>query len=182
MKQMGIDADIKQYTSAVLYAKAGTKGEKFDAVLAGWGWDYPDPFDFVDMLLNGNNIHETQNNNLAYFNVPAVNKKMDEAAKLVGDDATRPTATRRDDHDEVRTVGGIPPPQPEHVLLGADGSEVLRLPADLRARGPRCGVHQVEIERRAGSEQCGRGSRIGSLGRCDLPVGSPFDALESATA
>ncbi len=86
MKQLGIDADIKQYTSAVLYAKAGTKGEKFDAVLAGWGWDYPDPFDFVDVLLNGNNIHETQNNNLAYFNVPAVNKMMDEAAKLVGDE------------------------------------------------------------------------------------------------
>jgi len=85
MKQMGINADIKQYTSAVLYAKAGTKGEKFDAVLGGWGWDYPDPFDFLDVLLNGNNIHETQNNNLAYFNNPAMNKKMEEAAKLFGD-------------------------------------------------------------------------------------------------
>jgi ABC-type transport system substrate-binding protein len=85
MKQIGINADIKQYTSAVVYAKAGTKGEKFDAVLAGWGWDYPDPFDFVDVLLNGNNIHETQNNNLSYFNVPALNKQMDEAAALVGD-------------------------------------------------------------------------------------------------
>ena len=70
MKQIGINADIKQYTSAVLYAKAGTKGEKFDAVIGGWGWDYPDPFDFLDVLLNGNNIHETQNNNLAYFNNP----------------------------------------------------------------------------------------------------------------
>ena len=85
MKQIGINADIKQYTSAVLYAKSGTKGEKFDATLVGWGWDYPDPFDFVDVLLNGNNIHETQNNNVAYFNVPAMNKKMDDAAKLVGD-------------------------------------------------------------------------------------------------
>ena len=63
----------------------GDPFEKFDAVLAGWGWDYPDPFDFIDVLLNGNNIHETQNNNLAYFNVPAMNKKMDDAAKLVGD-------------------------------------------------------------------------------------------------
>ena len=114
MKQIGIDADIKQYTSAVLYAKAGTKGEKFDAAIAGWGWDYPDPFDFVDVLLNGNNIHETQNNNLAYFNVPAVNKKMDEAAKLVGDDALQGLRQyRRVDHHEVRTVGGIPPPQRE---------------------------------------------------------------------
>jgi peptide/nickel transport system substrate-binding protein len=86
MQQIGINADIKQYTSAVLYAKAGTKGEPFDAALAGWGWDYPDPFDFIDVLLNGNNIHDTQNNNLSYFNVAAVNKQMDAAAKLVGDD------------------------------------------------------------------------------------------------
>ena len=85
MKQIGINADIKQYTSAVVYAKAGTKGEKYDAALVGWGWDYPDPFDFIDVLLNGNNIHETQNNNLAYFNVPAMNKKMEDASKLVGD-------------------------------------------------------------------------------------------------
>jgi len=85
MKQLGINADIKQFTSAVLYAKAGTKGEKFDAAIAGWGWDYPDPFDFIDVLLNGENIHATQNNNLAYFNVPAVNKAMDKAATLTGD-------------------------------------------------------------------------------------------------
>src|SRR5262249_49675758 len=84
MKQIGLDADVKQYTSAVLYAKAGTKGEAFDAVLAGWGWDYPDPYDFIDILLNGNNIHETQNNNLAYFNDPKFNKEMETASKLTG--------------------------------------------------------------------------------------------------
>lgn len=85
LKQMGIDADIKQYTSAVLYAKAGTKGDKFDAVLGGWSWDYPDPYDFIDVLLNGENIHATQNNNLAYFDNPTINKKLDAAAKLFGD-------------------------------------------------------------------------------------------------
>jgi len=85
MKQLGFDTDVKQFTSAVLYAKAGTKGEPFDAVIAGWGWDYPDPFDFMDVLLNGNNIHQTQNNNLAYFNNPQMNAKMDNAAKLFGD-------------------------------------------------------------------------------------------------
>jgi len=37
------------------------------------------------VLLNGENIHATQNNNLAYFNVPAVNKAMDKAATLTGD-------------------------------------------------------------------------------------------------
>jgi peptide/nickel transport system substrate-binding protein len=85
LKQIGMDVDVKQFTSAVLYAKAGTKGEPFDAVIAGWGWDYPDPFDFMDVLLNGNNIHATQNNNLAYFNDPTINKKLNQAASLTGD-------------------------------------------------------------------------------------------------
>lgn len=83
-KQVGIDTDIKQFTSAVLYAKAGTKGEPFDMVSAGWGSDYPDPSDFLDVLLNGQNIHETNNNNLAYFNVPEVNTAMNKAALLSG--------------------------------------------------------------------------------------------------
>lgn len=86
MKQIGIDAQVKQFATAVMYAKAGTKGEPFDAVLAGWSADYPDPFDFLDVLLNGRNIHETNNNNLAYFDDPKYNKLLNDAAKLSGDD------------------------------------------------------------------------------------------------
>jgi peptide/nickel transport system substrate-binding protein len=85
LKQMGLDVDVKQYSSAVLYAKGGTKGEPFDAMIAGWGWDYPDPFDFMDVLLNGKNIHATQNQNFSYFNNPTINKKLDQAATLTGD-------------------------------------------------------------------------------------------------
>ena len=84
-KQIGVDTDIKQFTSAVLYAKAGTKGEAFDAALVGWGSDYPDASDFLDVLLNGQNIHDTNNNNLAYFNVPEVNTALNKAAVLGGD-------------------------------------------------------------------------------------------------
>ena len=83
-KQIGVDTDIKQFTSAVLYAKAGTKGEAYDAALAAWGSDYPDASDFLDVLLNGQNIHDTNNNNLAYFNEPAVNTALNKAAVLGG--------------------------------------------------------------------------------------------------
>ena len=38
----------------------------------GWFADYADPYDFIDILLNGENIHEANNNNLAYFNNPKV--------------------------------------------------------------------------------------------------------------
>ena len=38
----------------------------------------------MDVLLNGNNIHEANNNNRAYFNVPAINRKLEAAAQLTG--------------------------------------------------------------------------------------------------
>jgi ABC-type transport system substrate-binding protein len=85
LQQAGFQPDVKQFTSAVLYAKGGTKGEPFDIMFAGWSADYPDPFDFMDVLLNGKNIHATNNQNFSYFNNPTINAKLDAAAKMTGD-------------------------------------------------------------------------------------------------
>ena len=88
-KQIGIDTDIQLFTSAVLYSKAGTKGEAFDIASAAWGSDYPDASDFLDVLLNGQNIHATNNNNLAYFNQPDINAALNKAAVLSGADRAK---------------------------------------------------------------------------------------------
>jgi ABC-type oligopeptide transport system substrate-binding subunit len=85
LKQLGIDATVQQMATAVFYARAGTKGEAFDAAIGGWGWDYPDPYDFLDIFFNGKNIHDTNNNGLSYMNVPAINKALDKAASLNGE-------------------------------------------------------------------------------------------------
>ena len=87
LKQIGLDVEIKQFARAVQIAKEGTRGEPFDITSEGWIADYADPFDFIDVLLNGKNIHDSNNNNVAYFNDPSYNKKMDAAARLSG--ATR---------------------------------------------------------------------------------------------
>jgi ABC-type oligopeptide transport system substrate-binding subunit len=50
----------------------------------GWIADYADPFDFINVLLSGDSLHDSNNNNVAYFNDPAYNKKMAAAAKLSG--------------------------------------------------------------------------------------------------
>ena len=84
LKQIGLDVEIKQFARAVQIQKEGTRGEPFDMTSEGWIADYADPFDFIDILLNGKNIHDSNNNNIAYFNDPAYNKKMDAAAKLSG--------------------------------------------------------------------------------------------------
>jgi ABC-type transport system substrate-binding protein len=83
LAQIGINADIHQFPFAVRIQKEGHKGEPFDLDLQAWGSDYADPVDFLDILLNGNNIAPENNNNNAYFNVAEVNKKFELAASLL---------------------------------------------------------------------------------------------------
>jgi ABC-type transport system substrate-binding protein len=87
LKQIGLDVEIKQFARAVQIQKEGTRGEPFDITSEGWIADYADPFDFINVLLSGDSLHDSNNNNVAYFNDPAYNKKMAAAAKLSG--ATR---------------------------------------------------------------------------------------------
>jgi ABC-type oligopeptide transport system substrate-binding subunit len=82
--QMGCNVNIKLFQGFQLYVADGTKGEPFDAAIAGWNQDYPDPYDFIDILLNGQNIHAANNNNLAYLNVPKINRLMAAANRKIG--------------------------------------------------------------------------------------------------
>ena len=84
--QMGCDVWVKLFQGPQLYLEAGQQGADFDAALVVWNQDYPDPSDFLDTLLNGEHIHAANNNNLAYFNDPAINAKLDAANLLVGAD------------------------------------------------------------------------------------------------
>jgi peptide/nickel transport system substrate-binding protein len=84
LASFGINVDIKSFATGVMYRKAGTKGEPFDILTAGWGIDFNDPVDFVDVLMNGDNIHPTNNNNYSYFNNARYNKRMRAAARLYG--------------------------------------------------------------------------------------------------
>ena len=51
----------------------------------GWCSDYPDPYDWINILLYGGSRIQAENNvNYSYFNDPKWNKKMEKAARLVG--------------------------------------------------------------------------------------------------
>jgi peptide/nickel transport system substrate-binding protein len=82
---IGLDVEVKAYTFGVLIDKTGTRGEPFDLMSIGWFADYPDPYDFINILLDGRTIAAKNNVNVSYFNVPAYQKKMDAAARLAGD-------------------------------------------------------------------------------------------------
>jgi len=84
----GIHLNVTQLSTGVMYRRCGTKAEAasghFEVCDVGWVADYPDPFDFVDVLLNGHNIQDSGNNNYAYFNSSKYNAKMEAANKLFG--------------------------------------------------------------------------------------------------
>jgi ABC-type oligopeptide transport system substrate-binding subunit len=84
LKQIGLDVETKLFARAVQIEKEGTRGEPFDLTLEGWIADYADPYDFINVLLSGDNLHDSNNNNVAYFNDPSFNKKMTQASNLSG--------------------------------------------------------------------------------------------------
>ena len=83
-------------TEQVIETKEGQKVQTEKRVLPGyvlvnmdmtdeaWTADYADPFDFINVLLDGRNIQASNNNNYSYFNDPKYNQKMTAASLLSG--------------------------------------------------------------------------------------------------
>ncbi len=84
LKQIGVDVEIRQFDRVVQNEKAGTRGEPFDLTLEGWGMDYPDPSNFINVLLDGRRIQAEHNVNVSYFSNAAINRRMDRANSLSG--------------------------------------------------------------------------------------------------
>ncbi len=82
LKAIGLKVQVSQFTRAVQIQKEGIKGAEFDFTTEGWAADYADPSDFINVLLDGANIKAANNNNVAYFDDPAYNKKMASASLL----------------------------------------------------------------------------------------------------
>jgi ABC-type oligopeptide transport system substrate-binding subunit len=84
LKQIGLNVNTHLFARAVQIDKEGTRGEPFDITSEGWIADYADPYDFINVLLSGDSLHDSNNNNVAYFNDPKYNKLMNQAALLSG--------------------------------------------------------------------------------------------------
>jgi peptide/nickel transport system substrate-binding protein len=84
LKQLGCNVTTKPFQGYAMYTAAGVKGAPFDAAMSGWYQDYADGYDFFHILLDGRAIASSNNNNLAYFNEPSLNTKIDAANELSG--------------------------------------------------------------------------------------------------
>lgn len=85
LKAIGIDVTIRQFERAIQYQRQGIRGEPFDIAYDGWQADYADPYDFINVLLDGTRIRKANNVNFSYFDDPSFTEKMHAAARLAGD-------------------------------------------------------------------------------------------------
>ena len=84
LEAIGVDVEVRAFPLEVLFGKVATRGEPFDLATIGWGADYPDPADFLNLLLDGHSIQASGNVNYAYFDDPRYNRKLAAAARLTG--------------------------------------------------------------------------------------------------
>jgi len=85
LKQLGIELEVKYFEAAALLEKISTRGEPFDLARNGWGADYADGGSFFAPNLDGRSIQATGNLNVAYFDDPRTNARIDAANKLTGE-------------------------------------------------------------------------------------------------
>ena len=74
LKQIGVDVSIKLLPRAQQFVTARNRAQAtYDINWSAWGADYNDPYDFINILLDGTTIGPSANNNDAYYNSPKFN-------------------------------------------------------------------------------------------------------------
>jgi len=102
------DINMKGIPGAEIYDVMGVKGVDIDlGVSMGWCQDYPDPYDFINILLYGGFIQPENNVNYSYFNEKKWNKRMEAASRLVG--AKRIKAYSKLDADLMKNAAPMSP-------------------------------------------------------------------------
>jgi peptide/nickel transport system substrate-binding protein len=81
LNSIGLKAHEKIINSAVYWTTVGNQATKAQIGFADWFQDYPHPLDWFDVLLNGDRITDTHNNNYANFDDKAVNAKIEALKK-----------------------------------------------------------------------------------------------------
>jgi peptide/nickel transport system substrate-binding protein len=92
LNQIGINVEVRQFTRVVQNTRAATRGEPFDMTVEGWHADYPDPANFINVLLDGRRIQAENNVNTSYYRgqgTPRFYAKLDRAYRTAGSSRLR---------------------------------------------------------------------------------------------
>ena len=78
LKELGFKTELKVVNANNYFTVIGnTSTPNLDTGFGDWFEDYPHPNDFFDILLNGESIQTTNNENFSQTNVKALNEKID---------------------------------------------------------------------------------------------------------
>jgi peptide/nickel transport system substrate-binding protein len=77
LKAIGIELEIKQFPTPVLFQKAETPGEPYDIILVGWTPSYGDPLEVL-AIFDGRHVNNSRFNSLRY------NRLLDRASRMSG--------------------------------------------------------------------------------------------------
>jgi peptide/nickel transport system substrate-binding protein len=77
LNQIGLKAKLKVIDASIYWTTIGNQTTKAQIGFADWFQDYPHPLDWFDVLLNGQRITDTHNNNYSNFNNSGVNSTID---------------------------------------------------------------------------------------------------------
>ena len=82
LTKIGYKPKLHLLAHGVYFQTIGNQATKAQAGHTDWYQDYPHPLDWFDVLLNGNRITQTHNNNPGNVDVPSVNKEIDALKKI----------------------------------------------------------------------------------------------------
>ncbi|TML94358.1 MAG: hypothetical protein E6G03_13020 [Actinobacteria bacterium] len=81
LTKIGYKPKLHLLSHQVYFQTIGNQATKAQAMFTNWFQDYPHPLDWFDVLLSGERITKTHNNNVGNVNVPSVDKEIDALKK-----------------------------------------------------------------------------------------------------
>ena len=134
LNTIGLDAKLNILPRATYYSTVGNVATHAQTGWARWLEDYPHPLDWFDVLLNGNRITNTDNNNYAWYSNAKTNKRDREPQEGSGPDAggEQEVGDGREADHAAGSMGPVVEPRVPGVLHQEDG--VHSHPAPLRNR------------------------------------------------
>jgi peptide/nickel transport system substrate-binding protein len=82
LTKIGYKTKLHLLSHQVYFQTIGNQATKAGAMFTDWYQDYPHPLDWFDVLLNGDRITKTHNNNVGNVKVPSVDKEIAALKKI----------------------------------------------------------------------------------------------------
>jgi ABC-type transport system substrate-binding protein len=106
LKAVGIAVELKPLSMSAFFDKVQTRRQS-PMGINSWTQDYPDPSNFLDILLNGDRITDAECQNCAFFNHAEFNRLMAEAGQSM-DGARRTTLFRQAERKAMEEAPWVP--------------------------------------------------------------------------